>query len=163
MNSEVIITGGAGFIGANLVKALLIKGFKIHVFDNLSTGNIKNLPLDKFYAAKAILHSISIKKDNEPIYGSHFSEYEFIGNFVLRTSTKSKPTQKTLKFFRNYLDGNLDVIQKSILYLFDYKHITYENTNYFKKKQSYRKILKNLFLDIKYPIFNVLEKLFIKI
>ena len=47
MNSEVIITGGAGFIGANLVKALLIKGFNIHVFDNLSTGNIKNLPLDK--------------------------------------------------------------------------------------------------------------------
>ena len=51
MNSEVIVTGGAGFIGANLVKALLINGFKVHVFDNLSTGNINNLPLDniKFY------------------------------------------------------------------------------------------------------------------
>ena len=28
------------------VKSLLNKGFKIHVFDNLSTGNINNLPLD---------------------------------------------------------------------------------------------------------------------
>ena len=46
MNSEILITGGAGFIGANLVKSLLNKGFKIHVFDNLSTGNINNLPLD---------------------------------------------------------------------------------------------------------------------
>ncbi len=56
MNSEVIITGGAGFIGANLVKALLIKGFNIHVFDNLSTGNIKNLPLDKIE-----FHNIDLK------------------------------------------------------------------------------------------------------
>ena len=47
MNSEVIITGGAGFIGANLVKSLINKGLKVHVFDNLSTGNINNLPLDK--------------------------------------------------------------------------------------------------------------------
>ena len=47
MNSEVIVTGGAGFIGANIVKSLLRKGFKVHVFDNLSTGNIDNLPLDK--------------------------------------------------------------------------------------------------------------------
>lgn len=47
MTSEAIVTGGAGFIGANIVKALLDRGFKVHVFDNLSTGNIDNLPLDK--------------------------------------------------------------------------------------------------------------------
>ena len=58
MNSEVIITGGAGFIGANLVKALLIKGFKVHVFDNLSTGNIKNIPLDKIK-----FYNFDLKKD----------------------------------------------------------------------------------------------------
>ena len=51
MNSEVIVTGGAGFIGANLVKSLLDNGLKVHVFDNLSTGNINNLPLNaiEFY------------------------------------------------------------------------------------------------------------------
>ena len=47
MNSNVIVTGGAGFIGANIVSSLLEKGFNVHVFDNLSTGNIKNLNLDK--------------------------------------------------------------------------------------------------------------------
>ncbi len=47
MTEEAIVTGGAGFIGANIVKALLSKGIKVNVFDNLSTGNIQNLPLDK--------------------------------------------------------------------------------------------------------------------
>ena len=47
MTSEVIVTGGAGFIGANIVKSLLRKGFKVHIFDNLSTGNIDNIPLNK--------------------------------------------------------------------------------------------------------------------
>ena len=47
MTSEAIVTGGAGFIGANIVKALLERGFKVQVFHNLSTGNLDNLPLDK--------------------------------------------------------------------------------------------------------------------
>ena len=47
MTEEVIVTGGAGFIGANVVNYLVNKGLNVHVFDNLSTGNIKNLPLDK--------------------------------------------------------------------------------------------------------------------
>ena len=47
MTDEVVVTGGAGFIGANFVKALLNLGKKVNVFDNLSTGNIQNLPLDK--------------------------------------------------------------------------------------------------------------------
>ena len=58
MTSEVIVTGGAGFIGANIVKALLKKDFKVHVFDNLSTGNIDNLPLDKIN-----FYKIDLKKD----------------------------------------------------------------------------------------------------
>ena len=47
MTEEVIVTGGAGFIGSNLVISLLEKGIKVHVFDNLSTGNINNLPLER--------------------------------------------------------------------------------------------------------------------
>ncbi len=47
MKSDVIVTGGAGFIGANIVSALLEKGLNVHVFDNLSTGNIDNLELNK--------------------------------------------------------------------------------------------------------------------
>lgn len=48
---NILITGGAGFIGSNLSKYLLNKGYDISVVDDLSTGkvtNISNLKL-KFY------------------------------------------------------------------------------------------------------------------
>ena len=121
-----------------------------------------NINFDKYYAVKAVLHSISIKNDDEPIYGSHFSEYEFIGNFLLRTKKEAKPVQKKLKFFRNYVDGNLNRIQKIILYLFDYKHITYEKSIDLNKNQSYRKLFKNIFLDSTFLIFEPIKKLFTK-
>jgi UDP-glucose 4-epimerase len=38
-----IVTGGAGFIGSNLVDALLARGDRVTVVDNLSTGKRENL------------------------------------------------------------------------------------------------------------------------
>jgi UDP-glucose 4-epimerase len=40
---EVLVTGGAGFIGSNIVDGLIKKGHKAIVVDNLSTGKKENL------------------------------------------------------------------------------------------------------------------------
>ena len=40
---NVLITGGAGFIGSNICEALLNKGCKVRCMDNLSTGHIENI------------------------------------------------------------------------------------------------------------------------
>jgi len=40
---KAVVTGGAGFIGSNLVDALLQDGHEVHIIDNLSTGKRENL------------------------------------------------------------------------------------------------------------------------
>ena len=42
-NKQVLVTGGAGFIGSNIVEELLKNNVKVTVFDNLATGHKHNL------------------------------------------------------------------------------------------------------------------------
>lgn len=44
MKSKVLITGGAGFIGSHITDKLLQNNFDVIVIDNLTSGDISNLP-----------------------------------------------------------------------------------------------------------------------
>ncbi len=53
--TKVVVTGGAGFIGSNLVDALVLEDFDVHIIDNLSGGKKQNVN------KKAKLHIADIR------------------------------------------------------------------------------------------------------
>ena len=44
---KIMITGGCGFIGSHIVDSLLLKGYEVVVYDNLSSGKLSNLEQHK--------------------------------------------------------------------------------------------------------------------
>ena len=56
---KTVVTGGAGFIGSNLVDQLVRKGHKIVVLDNFSTGRRSNLAQHKKNNVKIVKTDIS--------------------------------------------------------------------------------------------------------
>ncbi|MBI5236942.1 MAG: NAD-dependent epimerase/dehydratase family protein [Deltaproteobacteria bacterium] len=58
---KILVTGGAGFIGSNVVDAYIKAGHDVAVIDNLSSGKIKNInPKAKFYLLD--IRSLEVKK-----------------------------------------------------------------------------------------------------
>ena len=42
--SQVLVTGGAGFIGSHVAEAFLAAGWSVHILDDLSAGKPENVP-----------------------------------------------------------------------------------------------------------------------
>jgi len=59
---KAVVTGGAGFIGHHLVKHLLTDGWQVDVIDDLSTGELSNLPSD----VNLTFHKLDISLDELP-------------------------------------------------------------------------------------------------
>ena len=70
MKKEIIVSGGAGFIGSNIVNELIKKNYIVYVFDNLSTGNINNLK-------NSNIHFINIDLKNDYTKWPNIDAFKF--------------------------------------------------------------------------------------
>ena len=72
-NSTILVSGGAGFVGSNLVKHLLAQGAaKVHIVDNLLSAERVNVPDDQ----RVIFSEASIADD--ALLGSLKDEYDYV-------------------------------------------------------------------------------------
>src|SRR3989338_4333859 len=70
---NILVTGGAGFIGSNLVDRLIELGYNVIVVDNLLTGSKENVN------SKAVFYEMDIrnKEELDKIFEKHLPEYVF--------------------------------------------------------------------------------------
>lgn len=70
----MLVTGGCGFIGSHIVDKLIDARYEVAVVDNLSTGKIENIDVNKvsFYECDIVNEAfINVVRDFEPEYIIH--------------------------------------------------------------------------------------------
>ena len=116
MKNLIIVTGGAGFVGSNLIKSLLKKtNKKIISLDNYSSGNKKNHIKDtrvKYIKAETIDISKHLKNSKNQIHSIfHFGEfariYQSFKKFDECFKSNSIGSNAVFKFC---LDNNIKLI-----------------------------------------------------
>ncbi len=68
-----LVTGGAGFIGSNIVEAILQQGHQVRVLDNFSTGRRSNL---------AEVEQATQRGDHLQIYEGDLRSYHLVQEVV---------------------------------------------------------------------------------
>ena len=82
---KVLVTGGAGFIGSHLVKALLDKGYEVAVVDDLSNGDEKNIDKRaKLYTTDIVIfkHIAEVFSDFKPEVVFHLAAHKDVRESV---------------------------------------------------------------------------------
>lgn len=76
---NILVTGGAGFIGRWVVKRLLDDGNKVVVLDNLSNGQLENIEEFTEENFKFIKGDINKEKDLEEVFKEKYDIIYHLG------------------------------------------------------------------------------------
>ncbi len=104
MIKKAIVTGGAGFIGSNLVDKLIDMGVEVHIIDDLSTGFEKNIN------PKATFHKIDISTLNPDLAWYEFKDTDVV--FHLAALARVQPSiENPIPFDSVNIGGTLRMLK----------------------------------------------------
>ncbi|MBR6163671.1 UDP-glucose 4-epimerase GalE [bacterium] len=109
---QILVTGGAGYIGSHCALALLKKGFSVVIYDNLSTGHIETVETLKKYGKLTFSEGDlsdfetlnTLFKQNNIDSVLHFAAVSLVGESV----------QNPQKYYLNNVCGTLNLLKAMI-------------------------------------------------
>ncbi|MGP1496324.1 MAG: UDP-glucose 4-epimerase GalE [Treponema sp.] len=103
---NVLVIGGAGYIGSHVVKELMKSGNKVTVFDNLSSGLRKNLfPENDF-----LYGNILIQEDLDSAFSRGFDAFVHLAAFKAAGESMINPEKSSV----NNITGNLNIMNAAV-------------------------------------------------
>tara|TARA_B100000029_G_C17582504_1_gene960057 strand:- start:1722 stop:2693 length:972 start_codon:yes stop_codon:yes gene_type:complete len=101
---NILVTGGAGYIGSHIIELLLKKNFKVFIIDNLSTGH------KKLINKKAKFFKVDISKKN--LIKKIIKKNNIDSVIHLAAKLNVREAEKKPKFyFKNNVGGTLNLLQ----------------------------------------------------
>jgi len=118
VNLKILVTGGAGYIGAHTVRLLLEQGHDVTVVDNLSKGYRHNVPAERLHvldvADTAAL--AGLMRDKRPEAVIHFAAFIAVGESM----------REPERYFANNVGGSLSLLTAMVRA--GVKHVVFSST-----------------------------------
>lgn len=119
--NNILVTGGAGFIGSNLTEALLDSGHSVRVLDNFATGKIENLlPLLEKYPDSLTLQVGDIRNMEDCRKATEKIDYVFheaaLGSVPRSIKDPITSNEVNVSGFLNMLVASRDAGVKRFIY-----------------------------------------------
>lgn len=108
MNKNVLVTGGAGYIGSHTVRALKASGYEITILDNLSSGH-----KDAIKGYNLVVGDLSDKAFLKSIFAK--GKFSFVVHFAGSIEAGESMTDPR-RFFENNLVNSLNLLNAMLEY-----------------------------------------------
>ncbi len=103
MTKQILVTGGAGYIGSHTVKQLGEAGYEIVVYDNLSTGAV-----DAITYGKLVIGDLADRSQLQELFTQH--DFDAVLHFAASVSVPESMIDP-LAYYRNNTANTLNLIQ----------------------------------------------------